>query len=309
MTTTEPLAAATVQCFTPVRGRRMRLTKVDICGRPQPSEAGGCSVVVTKGFVTATLSPEIDEGDEIEVKNASGEICVSVPPCPTLKWTNAEIEFCEVNPALATMINPNWRNLLNHSGAISGFAATRAFSCEGGFALEIWTDVQGAEGTCDDPQAHGAWGYFLIPWMANGALTGDLAIANDAISFTWSAKSKIGSHWGNGPYPVMMGATGQAGPLIAPVLPDEDYRIMVVDVEPPPAMCGCANLVLTAQVGVAGTPGYFTPQGAPPPANLSAMTGITASPATAWTTGQYIVIGGAAEASWNGTAWVTGRRP
>ena len=59
----------------------------------------------------------------------------------------------------------------------------------------------------------------------------------------------------------------------------------------------------------AGTPGTFTPPGSQPPANVAGMTGITASPATAWTTGQYVqtaTAGAGGQAYWNGTAWVAG---
>jgi len=56
----------------------------------------------------------------------------------------------------------------------------------------------------------------------------------------------------------------------------------------------------------AGTPGTFTPAGAKVPANLAGMTGVTASPATAWTTGQYVSTADAAKQHWSGTAWVTG---
>jgi hypothetical protein len=54
------------------------------------------------------------------------------------------------------------------------------------------------------------------------------------------------------------------------------------------------------------TPGNFTPPGGSAPANLAAMSGITATPATAWATGTYVVLGDGSKAHWNGTAWVAG---
>jgi|SRR5215510_384025 len=59
----------------------------------------------------------------------------------------------------------------------------------------------------------------------------------------------------------------------------------------------------------AGTPGTWTPSGSTPPANLAAMSGITASPTTAWTTGQYVVLGDNSHAHWDSSAWVTGDAP
>lgn len=64
--------------------------------------------------------------------------------------------------------------------------------------------------------------------------------------------------------------------------------------------------VIPATGATAGTPGSFTPTGAATPANLAAMTGITASPATAWTTGQHVVLGDASHAHWVGAAWGAG---
>lgn len=66
---------------------------------------------------------------------------------------------------------------------------------------------------------------------------------------------------------------------------------------------------IPATGATAGAPGAFTPAGAEVPANLAALTGITASPATAWTAGQHVVLGDASQASWNGTAWVAGAVP
>jgi hypothetical protein len=62
----------------------------------------------------------------------------------------------------------------------------------------------------------------------------------------------------------------------------------------------------------AGTPGTFTPAGAQVPADLAALTGanpaIVANPATAWTTGQHVVLG-TGTAYWDGTQYVAGMAP
>jgi len=59
----------------------------------------------------------------------------------------------------------------------------------------------------------------------------------------------------------------------------------------------------------AGAPGSFTPSGATPSADLAGLSACTASPTTAWTEGQYVVLGDASEAYWDGTTWVAGRAP
>jgi len=56
-----------------------------------------------------------------------------------------------------------------------------------------------------------------------------------------------------------------------------------------------------------GQPGYYTPSGAATPANLAALTGVTASPATAWPVGSYVITADLLAAHWSGSAWVAGK--
>jgi len=64
---------------------------------------------------------------------------------------------------------------------------------------------------------------------------------------------------------------------------------------------------VAATGATAGSPGFFSPSGATTPANLAALTGITASPTTAWTTGQYVITADLLAAHWSGTAWAAGK--
>jgi hypothetical protein len=66
---------------------------------------------------------------------------------------------------------------------------------------------------------------------------------------------------------------------------------------------------IVATGATAGLPGTFTPAGATPPANIAAMVGIVASPATNWTIGQHVEMGNGSDVNWNGTAWVAGIHP
>jgi hypothetical protein len=56
----------------------------------------------------------------------------------------------------------------------------------------------------------------------------------------------------------------------------------------------------------AGTPGSFAPEGSVTPANIAALASVIATPTSAWTTGQYVTLGDASTAHWDGDSWVTG---
>jgi len=95
-----------------------------------------------------------------------------------------------------------------------------------------------------------------------------------------------------------IGAMGTTGLLnfTAAIMPSESYSAEL------PGW-------IAATGATAGTPGSFTPSGANTPANLAALSGVTASPATAWTTGQHVILGDASHAYWNATTWVAGNAP
>jgi hypothetical protein len=66
----------------------------------------------------------------------------------------------------------------------------------------------------------------------------------------------------------------------------------------------------------AGIPGTWTPAGSTPPGSVAVLMAadppIVASPATAWTSGQFVqtrTAGAAGRATWTGTLWVGGAAP
>jgi len=71
-----------------------------------------------------------------------------------------------------------------------------------------------------------------------------------------------------------------------------------------PVKSTAAAVVATG--ATAGTPGQFTPAGAAAPADLAAMAGLTALPATAWTTGQHVITADTQHCHWDGAAWASG---
>jgi hypothetical protein len=75
----------------------------------------------------------------------------------------------------------------------------------------------------------------------------------------------------------------------------------------PNKQCVGVSIAATVSTGAtAGAPGTWTPPGSEPPYDVSGMGGVTASPATAWTTGQHVVTSSGARVNWSGTKWASG---
>lgn len=222
-------------CPSFLRGTAMRVTRLDACGRPV---YGDCNQVVSDGFVTATLAAEVQEGEAITVTKANGQVCVNEAGCDQLSWYTSEIEFCSVDPDLVQIMNPTWDKVLDAQGNVIGYNANGTLDCDTGFALEIWMDTYGTSDACTGATAQGQWGYILLPWVVGGA-PGDIEIGNDAISFTLNGRTKIGSRWRRGPYPVQIQENGAPGPLLTPIGDDTHYRLFVTTISPPEPECGC----------------------------------------------------------------------
>lgn len=290
------------KCFPLIRGRVMRVTRLDGCGA---KVLGPTNTAVSKGFVTVTLTPNTDEGTTISVTNANGDLCINDVPVPKFTGYTIEVAFCGVNPDLFYMMtgNPIVYDAQATPQGVGFGVDSNVDQSASGFALEVWSNVPAT--SCVPGQA-ASYGYFLIPF-AKGGTVGDITIGNDAVNFTVTgAQSKDGNQWGVGPYNVTRNLAGTAVPLNTSIPTTRHLHLELVTVAPPTEVCGAIPLGVAATGATAGTPGSFTPANSYGPANLAGMTGITASPNTNWTSGQYVVLRDGSFANWNGSAWVAG---
>lgn len=215
----------------------MRATRVDECGAPVE---GTCSQVVTDGWVSSQYSPEIAEGEEIEVRKADGTLCVSDQGCPELKWITVEIHFCSVDPDLFSMMT-GYTTVLDYAGVSVGNRISSEVQCDSGIALEIWSDLPGQVCTTTGQKLYG---YFLAPWLIN-MIIGDFTIENDAVDFVLTGRTQVGSTWGTGPYNVdPINAANAGGPLRTPIGATDHLDLHVTSIAPPVAACGCQPLVI-----------------------------------------------------------------
>lgn len=232
------MASHATKCLSLVKGRRIRVTKLDSCGRPI---YGDDSQVVSKGFISVALTANTTETDEINVTNAAGEVCVYEAAVTSLVGYGIEIQFCEVDPELFALVTGQPVVLGADGDTVIGFDVDTKIGLENSnFALELWAGAPAGD-SCNDPNAQGNYGYLLLPFLQGGIL-GDFTVENGAVTFTLTgANTKEGNGWGTGPYPVMLdGATPTPAPgaMATPVSTSTALRTMIVDVAPPADACG-----------------------------------------------------------------------
>jgi hypothetical protein len=283
-----------------MRGRVGRFTKIDRCGEVVP---GPLNTVVTEGIITVTMTPTLNAGTTITVTTASGRNIVNDVPTPRLDYITASVALTGVDPVLLAMLTnqETWAGVV--AGEITGFTLGTDVDVDAfGVAIELWSGIAG--NVCEDGSER--WGYFLLPWL-KGGMVDAITWANDAINFTISGLvTKDGNQWGVGPYDVTRDETDVPAPLRVPLGELKHFLSDTVLLEPPLSECGGQPLGVEATTITAGIPATLTPAFSYPPADLADAVGVTASPATAWTTGQYVLLGDGSQANWNGTAWEAG---
>lgn len=213
-------------CFSVVRGKRVRVTELDVCGAP----VTGNSYVVSDGFVQVAITSEIEDGDEYVQKNADGALCVNERAPDSLKRLNVTVDWCNVDPDIINLIT-GYPTELDGSDVV-GFRIQEG-EADTMWALEVWTGL--GNQNCDTGVMYG---YMLLP-LITGSTLGDITIENAAATFQTTGYTQGNSGWGTGPYDVI---GSPAGPLDVTIGTTDHALLRVTEVAPPAAVCGAQTL-------------------------------------------------------------------
>lgn len=280
-----------------IKGRIVRLTALDECGVPLYDSALG--MIVTTGFISVSWDHEQKSQTEHTSENAWGEFEINELDPSSTKWLNLGFDFCEVDPETLVMLAGAVGNF-DDDGMIGSFFDENPNV--NSFAAEVWTR---ATGQACDANGNLLWGYFAAVYVKNGMISGggtiengpmNLEIGGNGFAAPASPADPSVSAWGTGPY--------ADSPTVNP-WPVGSFRyIGITSVQPPAATDGARAIILAT--GAVAADGSFTPTNAGPPMTIAGLSAVTASPATAWTTGQAVTLGDGTLAHWSGSAWVAG---
>jgi hypothetical protein len=321
-----------------IQGDMIRVTPLNLDGSIDTARP----ILTTNGFISASFGTEFEDGDEITEKAADGTICIQYKADDSLKGITFNLTLCTPDPEMAALIAggkiicatedvlDDDDNVVVNAGDVVGYSSPTVGASVGNpVAVEIWSKaiVKGkpASGT---PYWHWAFPYVRVRYE------GDREFTNGALANEYS---------GTG-----VGNEALTGAGLNPVNADDDfvaYREALANpfsyvrttgkpdisagswsggaggvgewTKTAENSIGCVEAgPVGASSATAGTPGTWAPGGSTPPASVTALQDtlppITATPATAWTTGQYVQTGTAGapgEAHWSGTDWDAGRAP
>lgn len=218
-----------------IRGRVMRLTRLDACGAPV---IGAATTVVTDGFISVARSDQYEGGDPIRVLNANGDLCINEPGKSQLAQEDLTITLCQVNSDAINIMTgaPLVLDAATPTPNTVGFRK-RCGNADVRFALEVWSDVSGQACADGDKQ----YWYSLWPLVTN-AQFGDDTIENGPLNIVLTASAFCNAGWDVGPYDVVPGALLVPGPLLTPIGAQDLYNGELTTIAPPVSACGVQAL-------------------------------------------------------------------
>lgn len=216
--------------FNPILGRRIRAIGLD-SGGALP-EAATEAVVVTNGYITLTLSAEVEDGTEIVTRKADGSLCVNERLASSFKRFNVEAEFCGVNPALLSVVT-NAEIYEGYTSDPIGFVVPEGTLTKT-FSLEQWTGLSGKLADLN------AGGYFLLPLIQSGVLGDITTDGENAVTFSVTGAYTVGGNaWGTGPFNVVLN-DGDPDKLPTPLDPLDHLLVIETGVAAPAVTDGLA---------------------------------------------------------------------
>lgn len=223
-------------CLKPIRGRVMRITKLDSCGAPVH---GPKATVTSEGWVSVEGTAEVQDGTDYQLKGANDKYIYNSRGKPLIRWMNLTINFGQVDPDVYNLTTGS-PIVLNDAATPESVGIRIRTGVEANFALEIWTDLEGQACVGGIP----AYGYALFPWVTD-AVVGDHTFQNEAITFpVQRARTVAGSLWGVGPYNVLNKLSAPTGPspLLTAIDANDHEHLQLTTLAPPAAVCGAVTL-------------------------------------------------------------------
>lgn len=170
-----------------IQGNLLRATKLTGPGAVDDA----WPVLVTNGFISASFSPEFEDGEEINQKAADGSVCVSYKGDDSLTRLTFNLSVCSPDPEVTAMLAGGSALMADDGTTVLGYSSPEAGArISNPVAIEIWStaNVDGKP-AADYPYWHWVFPYVKMRFdgtreFSNGLLSWEFsgqAIGNDAL--------------------------------------------------------------------------------------------------------------------------------
>jgi hypothetical protein len=158
-----------------ILGTWMRVTPLTLAGEIDTDKP----VLNSKGFITATFSPQFEEGDEITEKAADGSVCVSFKVDDSFTRVDFSLSLCDVDPEITALL-AGGSVIVNALGEAVGYSSPSAGQRVGNpVAIEIWSQaIVAGKPAADRPFWHWVFPYVKVRYEGDREI-GNSRLANE----------------------------------------------------------------------------------------------------------------------------------
>jgi hypothetical protein len=219
------------QCVTAIKGRMMRVIKLDTCGNPVTGASS--SMVVSNGFISIKPDPQYEDGVEFLKRVADGSFCVNQKDDGQLKRIKLTTQVCTLDPDMLVLMTG--ARLLSNGATGTGAAWSDLSPVNNHYSLEVWQDVAG-RGACN-AAGQQQYVYWAFPNISNTQLQSwMMELGTLEFSVDSQTNEFVSTRWGTG--------TGWSTPWLGTnsLQIGDHFAYNVTTVPPPASVCGAQAL-------------------------------------------------------------------
>lgn len=179
-------------CLPSIDGCAARFARLDATGA---TPAGATNGYITKSFVRVNLDPQYEEGEQVRVRNACGDLAINTQDEPVMTHVNVELELITPDPELYELSTGG--SLVTTTGTSTGYAFPPLGLVVAGYngvSLEVWTKRINADGSTP---ADGGYYRWIIPRIK--FRLGARPIQRGPMTHAFVGRATENATWGNGP--------------------------------------------------------------------------------------------------------------
>ena len=161
---------------------------------------GTNNAAASSAIIRINSSPEYSAGEDFEMKNGCGQVCISSKIIDQIKRVNLSLELCTRDPALVELLSgasiiTDGSDVIGYSRRGIGAAAPAPVS------IEIWTKAVSVNNTCSAPGVDGyaAARWWRVIWPKATFTLGDVSFANEIATLTLSGFGESNPNFYDGP--------------------------------------------------------------------------------------------------------------
>ena len=163
-------------CYGSLQVCRLRVAQLTSGGAPDPGADNG---YVSDALVTVNLGIELDEGDDLTLKNGCGDICQTFKGRDTIKRVNLDMELCQLDAELISLLT-GATLFTDGSGDALGFQFPSADDAEPDpVSLEVWSKAWDGAQQAVDGSSNALYWHWVFP--STSWNMGDTTLENDIL--------------------------------------------------------------------------------------------------------------------------------